>query len=121
VDIEEQRARMAHARTFASEWHGSDEGIEFHKGLGKLSWEGREPDVKLVCYNCGGSFLSFRDDMGDRRFCSRECINQHNTRTKRYYTESSICKNCRKEFPSRKHDNQKFCSRACYSEFRRSK
>src|SRR4051812_46118431 len=31
--VDDLRARMDHARTYASAWHGSDEGLEFHREL----------------------------------------------------------------------------------------
>jgi hypothetical protein len=114
-----RRSQMEHARAYASEWHGSPEGREWHVIHGKQTWDNRTPDTKCTCSQCGKSFTSFFDGRGDKRFCSRGCINKYNDATMRYYIKG-VCAVCGVETVGRKHKMPKTCSRQCAGVLRRN-
>jgi len=66
----EQLAHLDKARAKASEWHGSPEGIAWHKQNGKKSWASRTK-VKHTCKECGNEFESLKTNKV--YFCSRVC------------------------------------------------
>lgn len=119
-DMERKVSQMNHARKFASEWHGSKEGLAWHKEHGKQVWDSQERDKVVVCSECGKESLSYFGDQEALRFCSRECNNRYNHRTQRYH-ESRSCIVCGNSFVVKKSKNQQSCSRKCAWVIRRSK
>jgi predicted nucleic acid-binding Zn ribbon protein len=117
-DIERKRAQMDHARVFAAAWHGSEEGIAWHKAHGKRTWEDRKP-VALVCTQCGKSYQGLFEKEGER-FCSRTCISRHYEQTRKYY-EDRTCTVCGAIFNVKKSKPQQTCSRKCSWVVRRRK
>lgn len=54
----------------AKEWHGSPEGLEWHKRHGKESWNNRAY-IKLICKVCGKEYQT-RKPSGSK-FCHANC------------------------------------------------
>jgi hypothetical protein len=87
----EQRAHLDRVRPKASEWHGSESGLAWHREHGKQTWESRSPrdrfcsqackatwrresgvdDIQVVCPECGQVFTKNR--YARKRTCSRIC------------------------------------------------
>src|SRR5205085_2608235 len=68
---DERRARMNHARPFASAWHRSDEGRRWHSTHARAGWTAQKRG-KIVCSWCGSEAERFFATKGPR-FCSRKC------------------------------------------------
>ena len=103
------------ARVKAAEWHGSEEGIAWHKEHGKRTWEGRTP-AKATCSVCGAEFESFFPERA--RFCSRSCEQKQSFQ--RHKTATANCAMCGKEFVFNKYRKQECCSRTCANRRRAS-
>ncbi len=70
IDREKMLANLDEIRPLAAKWHGSKEGIEWHKKHGKESWEGRKKH-EITCVECKGTHLTFFPNR--TRFCSNAC------------------------------------------------
>lgn len=67
------RKAIENARTYASKWHGSSEGIDYHSKLGKENWKKRKMNT-YVCTECGKTFQTkhvYGEDQN--RFCHQNC------------------------------------------------
>jgi predicted Zn-ribbon and HTH transcriptional regulator len=100
-------AHLDSARAKASEWHGSPEGIEWHRENGRQAWVGREP-VLAVCDQCGKTF----DSLMPGRFCSNKCKSA-------WRRDSGVddverqCVRCGQVFTVNKYSKKSHCSRSC--------
>ena len=110
---EKSRARMDHARKFASEWHGSEEGRAWHSEHGKKAWEAREPKA-ATCEHCGNAYESHFP----RGFCSNKC-RAAARRASGVDDVDRECVNCGKTFRINKYTKTKTCSRKCGQQYRR--
>ena len=104
---------LERARIEAAKWHGSPEGIEWHKEHGKRTWDEREP-VSLECQVCGSTYQAFFASRS--RFCSRSCEQKEGYR--RHKTAVSRCAMCGGEFVFNKYRKQTCCSRQCANRLR---
>ena len=111
---EERRIHAENIRPLAALWHGSKDGLLWHKKHGKDSWEEREKDVLCKCAECGFEFTSFLDKKDSKRFCSRQCNHKYHERNKTYYKDN-VCIICGIIFKQRPRINRKqeTCSRKC--------
>lgn len=67
------RMHIERIRPLASKWHGSKEGLEWHREQGKRSWEGRK-HKQHTCTHCGKTFETrHRYQEGATRFCHQNC------------------------------------------------
>lgn len=100
---------MDYAREFANKWHGSPEGIEWHRKHGKEVAENIKP-VKFVCQNCGKEF--WKKPCGKNRFCSNACKTAWRVKAG---LDNVIrkCAVCGKEFEVNKYLPKHTCSREC--------
>lgn len=106
---EKLRENASRARKYASEWHGSPEGIEWHKKQAKHIQEVVKPK-EFVCQRCGKTFLS--KPFGNHKYCSNAC-KAAARRDSGVDNETRICEICGKEFTVSKYSNSRFCSVAC--------
>lgn len=106
--VEQLRKNLdENARPKAIEWHKSEQAKEFHKKLGKMSWENFEPVLKK-CEICGKEFYdNSRQQTG--KYCSGAC----GAKAARKVMTTKICEWCGKEFETNKYYPAKFCSRSC--------
>lgn len=105
---------MDNIRKLASEWHGSEEGLEFHKKLGKMSWEGREPQYERTCCVCDTEFSSFNINA---KYCSKKC--QNYDYDKKYRVEVD-CPVCGEAFMQNKYKSKPMtCSGLCGAAYRK--
>ena len=98
------------ARPLARAWHGSAEGIEWHKKHGKRTWSVRVPVVK-TCIRCGKEFQTFWG--GRAKYCSRRCSLSAAYHSRRFFTEAHVCAWCGRDFMANRHDPARCCSRLC--------
>ena len=69
-----RREHMDSIRPLAAEWHGSAEGLEWHREHRRRTWDDREPcRPSEVCGSCGEEFDAWFDRA---QYCSRRCINR---------------------------------------------
>ncbi len=112
------RDNMDAVRVYASRWHGSPEGREWHKVMGKMAWEGREPQ-SFICDQCGSEYQTISLS-GNTRFCSNNCKSAWR-RASGVDNEQRVCAKCGQSFLCNKYSVQRFCSRLCGQKERRSK
>jgi hypothetical protein len=73
-DKDELINRMNYARTFANEWHKSEEGHKFHSELAKKQWQNRESQIKN-CIFCGKEYET--KHKGKSFYCHLNCKMKH--------------------------------------------
>lgn len=96
-------------RRRASNWHQSSSGRQWHKELGKYSWEGRESQ-QYICQQCGSMFSS--RGIAPPKFCSNACKSAAR-RAKGLDLEKRICIICGARFSANKYQPNATCSRSC--------
>ena len=107
--LKEQVLRMDYAREFANKWHGSPDGIEWHRKHGKEVALKVKP-TKHICEFCGKEY--YVKPIGVSRFCSNTCKSKWRFRSG-LDNETRVCLICGKEFEVNKYLPKKTCSRAC--------
>lgn len=108
-----------HARPKAIDWHKSDEGREFHKLLGKWSWEDRD-QVEKVCEHCGKQYSVVDISAHHSRYCSNACKSYARVASG-IDNETRICEWCHIEFICNKYERKRYCGRSCASLHREHK
>lgn len=68
--IKLSRKTIEVARIYASKWHGSKAGLQFHKKLGKLSWKNKIK-YKKECTFCNKNYKTYFPSRS--KFCSTSC------------------------------------------------
>ena len=107
--IQELKDRMAYARKSASKWHGSEEGLEWHREHAKNTIGKIQPQ-KFICEHCGKEF--WRRPVGKNKFCSHACKTASRKKSG-IDNEVRRCVVCGKEFITNKHFTKKTCCRTC--------
>lgn len=110
---EAMRKNLAqNARPKASEWHGSEEGIKWHK----LHYENCKAKLlekkNYICEECGDSFEAV--DNGHNRFCSNKCKSKWRRKSGADNVKKK-CSICGEVFSINKYSKTKTCSRSCGS------
>lgn len=114
--IDDMRATMDYARTFASEWHRSDEGRAWHRVHGRNTIAKRVA-VSLQCQQCRNDFESIHKFA---RFCSNKCKAMARRRSKTDFVQRS-CPVCKLEYSADRYARAQTCSRACGASLRKSR
>src|SRR3990167_1920257 len=96
-------------RSLASKWHGSKEGIVWHRHHAKQQWLYWKKK-QCICLFCSKQFESF---MSDATFCSRSCEQKNTQKSKRYFTDKRKCLLCKKEFMANRFKKVRYCCRKC--------
>jgi hypothetical protein len=96
------------AREAAKEWHSTEEGLQFHSELGRLSWKNRHP-VRLKCEVCGTDYEAKRAEVA--KYCSKAC--RMSVCYRASFTDTRKCEHCGKDFAASRHRTNRFCSRSC--------
>jgi endogenous inhibitor of DNA gyrase (YacG/DUF329 family) len=105
---DELRDRINEIRHLASEWHGSEEGIAWHREHGKRTWETREP-IEVVCKECGATFTT---KTYHQEYCSNKC----KAKARRKSGVDNVvkkCEFCGAEYTTDKYSKSRFCSNKC--------
>src|SRR4051812_4898466 len=110
AERERRRKQADTMRPLAAEWHGTEEGIAWHRENGKACWENREPTTH-TCEHCGKSYesLSRRES---NRFCSNACKSAAR-RASGVDDETRSCARCGVAFTCNHYSKIRFCSRSC--------
>lgn len=115
----ELREHMDHARVYASQWHRSEEGREWHRQLGYRATMTRYA-VTLTCEQCGKEYVTDNVGAATSRFCSNTCKTKWRKMTG-VDDEERICAFCGKPFTINRYSPTKTCSRKCASALRFNK
>lgn len=99
----------------AAEWHGSDQGREWHKEHYEQMKDSLYQKKTFICENCGKTFEAINH--GNNKFCSNAC-KAANRRKKGVDNEKRTCQWCGKEFTTSKYSKAKTCSRSCRNHLR---
>lgn len=107
--------QFAKCRALASDWHGSEAGIEYHKKHFAESLAKANLRREKVCEFCGRTYQG----TSTQRFCSDSC--QQKARRRRlglkFEPSERICDQCGERYmPSKA--NQRFCCGACKTKYR---
>jgi len=98
-----------HARPKAAEWHGSEEGKDWHKKhYEKTKDELHKKRYTHECEICGDEYQTNRKDK--TKYCSDECRNKAQRQRNR---EKRKCVICGEEYETSKYSDGETCSRSC--------
>lgn len=110
--LEAVRAALKrNAQPAATAWHKSEAAKDFHRKLGKESWEGREP-ITYKCSQCGKEFQSMKAYGKSNRFCSNNCKSAYR-RASGKDKESRTCIICGVVFDVYRYSPTRTCSPKC--------
>lgn len=105
------------ARPKASEWHGSKEGIEWHR----IHAINVANNMKVREYNClQCEVLFYKKPFGENKFCSNACKSKYRRKLGLDNIEKQ-CLTCNNVFMSNKYAKQQLCSHKCSGKFRSNK
>lgn len=113
ADREQKLASIEYARQFASEWHGSPEGIEWHRKQYELTKHALFKKEVITCSYCDTQVLSIaRKTESGHRFCSKKCKAAWR-RDNGLDDEPRDCKHCKQSFMCNKYQKKIYCSADC--------
>ena len=96
----------------AARWHGSSDGIEWHKSQYEKTKHLLHVDIKVKCQQCGSEYVA--RNTGTNMFCSGYCATKHR-RQSGVDDEVRVCAYCSETFNVNRYRANKFCSRSCSS------
>ncbi|MCU9808129.1 HNH endonuclease [Paraclostridium sp. AKS46] len=103
------------ARPKADEWHGSDEGLEWHRKHYEKYKDKLFKKEKFICECCGNEFESVVKSVN--RFCSNKCKSKFR-RDSGVDDVYRVCELCGEDFKVNKYSKAKTCSRSCANKLR---
>ena len=106
----ELQKRINYARMFASKWHGSADGREWHKKQSEKTKNRLFRKVDFICAFCGQSFTATKN--GCNKFCSNKCKSAYRRKIG-VDNENRICEWCGRLFTTNKYAKSKYCSLSC--------
>jgi HNH endonuclease len=102
------------ARKYASVWHGSEEGKNFHKERYKISLKKSHDEiVNKICDCCGKIYQTDGSSKSVSRFCSNVCKSKWRRDNKIDHVTRS-CVVCGNDFRCNKYEPTKTCSPKCH-------
>lgn len=106
------------ARPKAIEWHKSEEGHLWHKGLLKKQREIKPKKEELICSYCGKKYIGERWSKTSETYCSDFCRRRGYKKRHTNDVFVKVCPICNNEFKC--HDKRTLtCSRVCAERLRR--
>lgn len=111
--IAQRAAHMDAIRPLAAAWHQSPEGREWHKVLGRLSWDVRKPTA-AVCEHCSAEYETLIPHQS--RFCSNGC----KTKARFHSGVDNItkpCLRCGKLRTGNRYQLKDFCNKWCRRDY----
>jgi hypothetical protein len=106
---------LVKAQKAAKEWHGSKEGIKWHRKHAKEGWQDRKKET-ITCSVCGKKAERYFAARKNTRFCSRSCSQKE--AYKKHFTDKRTCLICKKKFMANRHRETATCSRSCGAKMR---
>ena len=95
----------------SKEWHGSPEGLEWHRLHGIDCWVGKTKSRQATCESCGRTYVEY-PNLRPSRFCGNNCKS-------RWRRDSGVddvdrkCARCGNGFKVNKYSRKTHCSRGC--------
>lgn len=112
------REHIKKAQVAASEWHGTEEGREWHSRHYQENIAHLKEDLRdLVCGECGNSYQISMIWQKNSKFCSNKC-RAAARRKSGVDDEQRICAQCQKPFTTNKYTKIKTCSHQCSVDLR---
>ena len=105
--------RINYARKFASAWHGTKNGAEWHKKHFAETKDAMFKNETMICNYCGKQFQGINHGT-ENHFCSNKCKSAYRRKTG-VDDEIRECEYCGKEFISSKYSKRRTCSRTCFN------
>lgn len=110
---ERKRKFIKYAHPAAAEWHGSEEGIAWHKehwknSIGKYA----DKTYKKTCVVCGAEYDAPLSCKNTGVYCSPKCKAKYRRDNKLDHIEKS-CIVCGNKFLDSKYEDKKTCSKEC--------
>ena len=93
----------------AKEWHGSDDGLQWHRDHAAKHNFGKFDFGTDKCQVCGSEY---QRKTKTAKFCSNKCKSQYR-RDNKLDVVTKQCDWCSNEFESNKYNKTIFCSRSC--------
>ena len=106
------------ARPKAIEWHKSEEGRQWHKGLLSKTHEPKNRKEELVCSCCGKQYIGERWSKTSPTYCSNPCRKLGYKRRHENDVFVKVCSICNNEFKCNDKRTQT-CSTVCAERLRR--
>lgn len=113
VPMDTKVARMDHARTYANEWHRSEEGRAWHVKHG-IEVAKHIQFKDFTCLVCGKGFKSKK---AGSKFCCNNCKSKYR-RMQGVDNVKRTCVYCGKEFIVDKYSKTQCCSDSCAAKYR---
>lgn len=113
---EASRQQINSVRHLASEWHGSEEGREWHRQHALNSNFGKGEPIDYICQVCQTPYQSTKQT--NAKFCSNNCKSAYRRLTKAD-NENRTCAVCGNGFSCNKYTVTKTCSRKCGGAYRK--
>ena len=98
------------ARPKASEWHGSEQGKEWHKEQYQKTKDKLHETKEYICEHCGHKYTTTKKSTN--KFCSNKCKSAHR-RESGVDNEERKCFYCGQTFITNKYYKTQCCSKAC--------
>jgi len=118
VSTAAKRAHLERVRPLAAEWHGSEQGREWHKKHAEAMWKTQARKPVGNCESCGKQIMSYH---ANARFCSKRC-SRHALDREGRYTEMAQCPICGRFFLQEKYRHRpETCGRLCGMGLRRKR
>ena len=108
------RRKFERVRQHAANWHGTEEGRQWHSENGKRAWEGRKAR-EYQCEYCGKAFTSLK--LSNVRFCSPNCRAAQRRRDGKDLAPRP-CLVCGGEFVANRYMPTRTCSPRCTKMYR---
>lgn len=98
------------ALSAAAKWHGSEEGIAWHKKHYELHGSGLHATAEFTCEQCNKAFVAVTT--GTNRFCTNACKSAWRRKSGLDDVEAD-CPVCAAKFKRSKYSKKETCSRKC--------
>ena len=104
------REHLNRIRSLTVDWHGTPEGLEWHRQHGIDAYKNRQP-LQKICAQCGNAFSDLTRQ-STTRFCSNKCKSKWRRLSGRD-DETRTCVICQTSFVINKYSDTKTCSKIC--------
>lgn len=105
-------------RPYANKWHGSEEGVEWHKThyqeYTQAIWNEK---ITKTCIQCGKEYETVHSMAKKSKYCSDACKYKYQWAHK-VGGQPRICAFCGKEFLVKPSNKAKTCSKSCATSYR---
>lgn len=108
--LEKNREHLDSVRYKATEWHQSEEGIQWHKEHYEMMKDKLYQEITIKCECCGKEFITKNN--GKNKYCSNSCKSKAR-RESGVDNVERVCEICGNTFIINKYSKTRTCSRSC--------